>query len=317
MSAIGLGFWQAGSRLWSSSMTIGDLVRALEVALETGLSLLDTAEVYGLGRSEEMLGEALRAVGREGFVVASKVAGFRVGERDVVRAVEAINKRLGSVVDVIQLHWPPPVWSDFCEPVRGLERAVAEGLAHYYGLSNFDAEEVERALECSKRIEPVSDQVQYSLAFRAPEARLKPLLDSRGLSLIAWSPLAKGALAGAKPTSLAQRLDPVFGEASRDEKLQRALESAASRLGATKAQVALAWLVAKGSIPIPGFRRSERVREIAGAALLDLSESVVRELDEASRRYLERWGSRVWSSRATRLAPALLQRVAIALLGGI
>lgn len=298
-------------------MTIGDLVRALEVALETGLSLLDTAEVYGLGRSEEMLGEALRAVGREGFVVASKVAGFRVGERDVVRAVEAINKRLGSVVDVIQLHWPPPVWSDFCEPVRGLERAVAEGLAHYYGLSNFDAEEVERALECSKRIEPVSDQVQYSLAFRAPEARLKPLLDSRGLSLIAWSPLAKGALAGAKPTSLAQRLDPVFGEASRDEKLQRALESAASRLGATKAQVALAWLVAKGSIPIPGFRRSERVREIAGAALLDLSESVVRELDEASRRYLERWGSRVWSSRATRLAPALLQRVAIALLGGI
>lgn len=317
VSAIGLGFWQAGSRLWSSSMTANELRLALEAARSHGIDFLDTAEVYGWGGSELMLGEALRAAGRDSFIVASKVGGFRVSSYEVVSSVKSINRRLGSAVDLIQLHWPPPAWSDLCEPIKGLERAVSYGLAHYYGLSNFDSADLEKALECGKKLEPVSDQVQYSLAFRAPEIRLKPLLESQGMALIAWSPLAKGALAGARPTSPAQRLDRVFSEASRDERLQSALGDVASKLGLTKAQLALAWVASKNAIPIPGFRNPRRVEEIGRAGDVELPEWAVKTLDEASAKYVERWGPSVWTSRSTRLIPATLQKIFIRLLGGI
>ncbi|MEM4680779.1 MAG: aldo/keto reductase [Acidilobaceae archaeon] len=313
---MGLGLWQAGSRLWSSQLSSKDLAEALEIARSFGIDLLDTAELYGWGRSEALLGQALSIVGREGFFVASKVAGFRTSSDEVVKAVAAIDRRLGFSVDLIQLHWPPPFWIDLCRPIRGLEKAVSEGLAHYYGLSNFDVDLIEKALECSKRLEPVSDQVQYSLAFRTPELKLKPFLDSRGLTLIAWSPLAKGALAGARPTSLAQRFDRVFFEASKDWELQKALETVSAKLKASKAQIALAWLVTKKAIPIPGFRNPKRGEEIARAGTLELPEWAIRELDEASQKYLNKWGSAVWSSRM-RLVPALLQKVALRVLGGV
>jgi aryl-alcohol dehydrogenase-like predicted oxidoreductase len=202
--------------------------------------------------------------------------------------------------------------------VRGLEEAVLRGLAHYYGLSNYPAPLVEGALECSRRVEPVSDQVQYSLAYRSPENRLKPLLEARGMALIAWSPLAKGALAGQRePRDPAQRGDPVFREASRDQALQEALEAVAGRLEVSKATVALAWLVAKDAIPIPGTRKPGRVKEIAMAAGLELPGWAMEELDKASARYKTRWGTCYNSLQWIRLIPCGIQYLSIRLSGGV
>jgi len=197
---VGLGFWQLGSKLWANrEPEMGRLLSGLEKALETGVNLLDTAEVYGAGASEKMLGEALRRLGaREEFVVVSKVAGFRSGEDDIVRGAEGVRRRLGFPPDVLLHHWPPPAYSSVCSVVRGLERAVSIGLASSYGLSNYWEELVERVFECSRRIEPLVDQIQYSLAYRAPENRLMPMLAERGMGVMAWSPLAKGALAGVR-----------------------------------------------------------------------------------------------------------------------
>ncbi|MEB3851248.1 MAG: aldo/keto reductase, partial [Desulfurococcales archaeon] len=288
-------------------------------ALERGVSLFDTAEVYGWGRSERLLGEALRAHGAgDEVVIASKVGGFRVARGLVARGVEAINRRLGRTVDVVQAHWPPPAWVPLCGVVRALEDAVLRGLAHHYGLSNYPAPLVERALECARRVEPVSDQVQYSLAYRSPENRLQPLLRSRGLALVAWSPLAKGALAGAgRPRDPAQRGDPVFREAARDPALQGALDRVSSRLGIPRATAALAWLVSRGAIPIPGTRRPGRVAEIALAGEVELPGWAVEELDAASRRYLERWGRCYGALRFMRLIPCWAQYLAIRLAGGV
>ncbi|AFK51457.1 aldo/keto reductase [Thermogladius calderae 1633] len=320
VSVVGLGFWQAGSRLWGSrDGGLRERVsKTLEKALEHGVNLLDTAETYGGGLSEEVLGEAVRALGRDNFVVASKVAGYRVTRHSVLKGVEGVNRRLGFRVDVIQLHWPPPHPWPVCWAVRGLEEAVARGLAGYYGLSNFPRELLEEALECAKRVEPVSNQVQYSLAYRTPEVDLLGFMRERGLALVAWSPLAKGALAGAREASApAQRRDRVFREALGDVRLRAALEEVASRRGATMAQVALAWLVAKGAIPIPGSRTPERVEEYAGAAELTLGEEDVRLLDEASSRYLRLWGDSYSALKYMRYIPATLQRAAIALMRGI
>jgi len=292
--------------------------RALEEALSHGINFLDTAEVYGGGLSEEVLGEAVRALGRESFIVASKVAGYRVTGGSVVRGVEGVNRRLGFKVDVIQLHWPPPYPWPLCWPLRGLEEAVARGLAGYYGLSNFPRSLLERALECTKRFEPISNQVQYSLAYRTPELDLVPFMREKGLALIAWSPLAKGALAGLKDAMTpAQRGDKVFSRASRDTALQEALEAVARRHSASKAQIALAWLVARGAIPIPGFRSPERVAEYARAAGIELGEDDLKLLDEVSSKYVTLWGRSYGELRLMRFIPATIQRVAITLMGGI
>ncbi len=320
VSVVGLGLWQAGSRLWGTKGSARNWAfRVIEEALERGVNLYDTAEIYGWGESERLLGQALKEAGTGGdVVVATKVGGFRTTRYTILKAARGSARRLGRPPDIIQHHWPPPVHSRLCWVARGLEEAVERGLAHHVGLSNYPARLLEGILHCFHRLEPVSIQVQYSLAYRSPENKLIPLARRRGLGVIAWSPLAKGALAGLRQAQTgAQKGDPVFREASRDEGLQEALEAVAKRYGVTKAQVALAWIIAKGVVPIPGTRRPERVREYARASSIRLSKSDVDLLDGASARYLYRWGRSYKSLQWLRLMPSPLQYLAIRLAGGV
>ena len=315
VSAVGLGFWEVGSRSWGGDPSLAlDLVRE---AHASGINFFDTAEVYGNGRSEEALGAAITKLGlRDEVVVATKVAGFRPSGYFIVKGAAASARRLGFAPALLQLHWPPPAWIPLCAAVRGLEDALRAGLAEYIGVSNFPGDMLERANACLRRAELVSDQVEYSLAYRTPELDVIPRARSLGASIIAYSPLAKGALAGARPSAAAQRLDRRFSAASRDGDLQEALRSVAARLGVTAAQVALAWLVDGGAVPIPGTRRPERVRELAGAADLRLSEADRELLDRASAKYVTMWGRRYGNLRALRYVPCGLQYAAIKLMGG-
>ncbi len=318
VSIIGIGLWQAGSRAWGTRnpealRAIKDGVRR---ALEHGINLFDTAEIYGAGLSERILGETLRELGaREEAVIATKIAGFRWREKDILKAAKRSTERLGTKPDIIQHHWPPPFYASICKVARSLEKLVENGLTSYIGLSNYPANLTTRVLECMKRHEPVSNQLQYNLAYRVVENRLKPLLEKHGIALIAWSPLAKGALAGkTKPSTLAQLLDPVFHAAVKDKELQTTLEKIAKLLGATKAEVALAWLIAKNAIPIPGFRNPRHVDSAARAASLTLPAEHVRMLDEASRRYLYKWGTCYKALRVNRYLPGVLQKL-VAVIG--
>ncbi len=317
VSVLGLGLWQAGSRMWSWRSGVEDNVRrALGYAITYGINFLDTAEIYGAGYSERILGRILSDLWDVDLIIASKLAGYRWTMGSLRRGVEGINRRLGRTVDLIQHHWPPPAYVGVCRIVRGLERVVKDGLAHYYGLSNYPARLLERALECAKSVEPVSNQIQYSLAYRAPEASLIPVMREAGLSVIAWSPLAKGALAGARSAkAMAQRLDPVFRRAIRDRVLLDAVKRVAERRRATMAQVALAWLMHQGAIPIPGFRRVERVKEYVGAVDLVLTASDLDELDRASAKYVNRG---VYTPlQGMRLLPGLVQMLMIKVMGGV
>ncbi len=317
-SVIGIGLWQAGSRAWSARQpeTLQAIKDGIRRALEHGINLFDTAEIYGAGLSERILGETLRELkAREQAIIATKVAGFRWTERDILKAARRSIERLGTKPDIIQHHWPPPFYASICKVARSLEKLVEEGLTSYIGLSNYPANLTAKILECMKKHEPVSNQVQYNLAYRVVEHNLKPLLEKHGIALIAWSPLAKGALAGkTKPSTIAQLLDPVFHAASKDTKLQETLERIARSLGATKAEVALAWLIARNAIPIPGFRNPRHVDSAARAASITLSEEHVKALDEASRKYLYKWGTCYKALRLNRYIPSVLQKL-VALLG--
>ena len=288
VSVLGLGFWQAGSRLWDWDINLlSELRRGVQYAVTYGVNFFDTAEIYGWGESERILGKILREVRADDVIIASKLAGYRWTYYSLRKGVENINRRIGRTIDLIQHHWPPPIYVSVCRLARMLEKLVRDGYAMYYGLSNYPKKLVERVLECSKRIEPVSNQIQYSLAYRSPESRLIPYLMESGLGVIAWSPLAKGALAGLdKPVTSAQRRDPIFNRVIQDKELQHIVDRIARRIKASRSQIALAWIIEKGIIPIPGFRRFERVKDYVTAANIRLSLSDIELLDEASRKYL-------------------------------
>ncbi len=318
VSLVGLGFWQAGGRQWrySSPNWVKEVV---ETAHTLGINLLDTAEIYGNGRSEELLGRALDELGlREEFIVASKIAGYRVIEWDIMKGIDGITRRLGSKPDIVQAHWPPPIIVDVCRIVRSLEKAVLTGKTGYYGLSNYPGNLLSKALECSKRIEPVSNQIQYHLGYRSGENDVFPVAERSGIGILAWSPLAKGALAGLREAKdPAQKRDPVFKAVARDDRLQKTLETIARRHETSIASVSLAWIIAKGAIPIPGTRKPMRVKEYALAVDVELSSEDINLLDEVTRVYVSRWGDSYRALQYMRYIPCLFQRLAIKVMRGV
>ena len=315
ISVVGLGLWQFGQKAWGKlSNTPKEIFHA---AIRHGITLYDTAEIYGNGLSEKLLGEALNTEGvpREEVIIATKLAGFNAssGER-ALKSLRASLRRLGTnYVDLYQIHWPPPRWCKLCDVLRSLEGAIERGLIRYIGLSNFSAREVEEVRTCLRKYDIVSVQFQYSLAYRAPEKGLVPYLKREGIGALAWSPLAKGALTGeAKGRNFARLTDPVYKRASRDTELLKTLKEIASNHNSTPAQIALAWIIAKGVIPIPGARKISHVISNAKASDVTLSEAEVKRLDEASAKYMGAYGG---FSPVGRNMPCVIQKLMLRIIG--
>lgn len=315
VSVIGIGLWQFGQKAWGKlRSTPREIVHA---AIENGITLYDTAEIYGNGLSERILGEVLRVekVPRDEVIIASKLAGFNASDKErALKSLRASLTRLGlDYIDLYQIHWPPPLWCNLCSVLRGLEEAIEKGLIKYIGLSNFDVKDIEKARKCLKKHEIVSLQFQYNLAYRGPEKELLPYLKREGIGALAWSPLAKGALTGeVKERNFARLGDPVYKRASRDASLQTVLKKIAINHDSTPAQIALAWLIAKGAVPIPGARKVSHVISNARAAEIVLNESEIRLLDEVSAKYTQSYRG---FSPLGRNVPCAIQRLILRILG--
>ncbi len=298
VSEIGIGMWQAGGKSWGADVADADCQEAMERAVELGINLVDTAEAYGDGHSEEVVGKAIRAAGRDNVFIATKVAGEHLRPRDVERACRASQKRLGvREIDLYQIHWPNP-WalSPIPETMKALERLQRDGRIRHIGVSNFDVRDLEEARSALSRTDIVSDQVQYSLLHREPEAGLVRYAKREGIALLAWSPLAKGALLG-KYSTAKRPQDPIRSENDffRPENLRveaplvSLIQRTAKAHGKTPAQVALRWLAEHpGVIPIPGAKRPAQSEENAGAAGWSLTRAERVALDRASTRVLAR-----------------------------
>lgn len=292
---IGLGAWAWGDRmLWNYGQGYGeeDIAAAFQTSLEAGVHLIDTAEVYGGGRSERYVGKFIKATSRPAQV-ATKFFPFpwRMRPRAVKRALHRSLERLGlEKVDLYQIHWPfPPVpietWAE------GLAEVVRAGLTRAVGVSNYDKNQMQRAYTLLARYEiPLaSNQVEYHLLKRDVEkngllARCKEL----GVRVIAYSPLAKGLLTGKyspenpPPGVRGRSFAGVLAQLP--DLIGLLTEIGQEHDGKMPNQVALNWTICKGTLPIPGAKNADQAAQNAGAGGWRLTPAQVKALDEASDR---------------------------------
>jgi len=288
VSAIGLGTWQFGSREWGygpvyAGKVAGDIVRR---ALELGVNLVDTAEFYGFGRSERIVGEAIRGQ-RERVFLATKI--FPIGLPFMIpRRARGSARRLGvDRIDLYQQHWPSPLFPARSTMPR-MRKLVDDRLVRHVGVSNFSLQQWQEA-EQALGGPVLSNQVLFSLVHREPERDLVPWAQREGRIVIAYSPLGQGLLSGkyqqATPTNL-RRMRREFSAESRArlQPLIGALGEIGARHGATAAQVSLAWLIRKPNVvAIPGASSVKQLEENVAAADVELSDEEAARLDSLSR----------------------------------
>ena len=295
VSRIGLGTWQ-----FSQDWGVLEYGRAREIvsrALELGINFFDTAMVYGMGISEKFLGKALREAGvdRDSIVISTKIPGQFLNRDDVLRSVEKSLKLLGlNYVDILLAHWPP-CWHHFPtrEYAKAMEQLVKMGKVRYLGLSDFPIELVESFISHLSIAEVVVLQVRYNLVERWAEEELIPYAEKHGLTVQAWSPIAKGALTGKyTPSNLPKfedirSQDPVFHPKNFEKiwPLVEKLREIGAKYGKKPVQVALNWLIISSPrvVPIPGAKNPEQVVDVVGAVGWRMSFEDWRLLDELSR----------------------------------
>lgn len=295
ISPLGIGTWAWGDKFfwdYGHGYDERDLEQAFRISIASGVNFFDTAEVYGMGRSERILG---RLVGGDpSLVVATKFFPYpwRLRGKDLLRALQSSLARLNMPqVHLYQLHWPfPPVsiqtWAE------GLAWAVESGKTRAVGVSNYDREQMMRAYEVLQKhqIPLASNQVLFNLLDRRIEFNglLSACLEL-GITVIAYSPLAQGLLSGKYsaqnpppgvrrrryPPAYLQRIQPLI------ELLRQLGEEHG---GKTPAQVALNWVMAKGAVPIPGAKNARQAQENIGSLGWSLSLAEMAMLDELSAR---------------------------------
>jgi aryl-alcohol dehydrogenase-like predicted oxidoreductase len=279
VSRIGLGTWQFGSREWGygeayASSTAGGIVRR---ARELGVTLFDTAEIYGFGRSERILGEALGEE-RGQVVVASKIFPLAPFPPVLRQRLEGSARRLGvERIPLYQVHQPNPLVRDQVT-MFGMRRLLEEDRIGAAGVSNYSLSRWRAADDALGR--PVlSNQVQFSLATAGPLEDLVPFAERENRLVIAYSPLAQGLLGGKygvdnRPRGGARATNPLFGTENlrRAEPLLAVLREVAVAHDAQPAQIALAWLVSLPRVVvIPGASGIEQMEFNAAAAGIDLA----------------------------------------------
>lgn len=289
VSAIGLGTWQAGGKKWGKDVSDAECVRAITEGAKVGLTLVDTAEIYGNGHSEKVVAQALRKTGREGLQVATKVAGWNLRPDDIVRSCEGSLRRLKvDAIDLYQIHWPDP-YLPLSDSMKALEQLHADGKIRAIGVSNFSVRDLEEARAVLSHTDIVSNQVYYNLLGREIEAELLPYCQREGISVIAYSPLAKGLLSGKysprkRPKDEVRKDEPLFTPKNLQavSGLLETLGGIVQRRGRTMGQVALNWLLCHpGVVPIPGVKHAQQSIEHAGAVGWQLTGPELRAIDAA------------------------------------
>jgi aryl-alcohol dehydrogenase-like predicted oxidoreductase len=292
ITRVGMGAWAIGGTGWWHAWGAQDdeeSIAAIRRGFELGINWVDTAPIYGLGHSEEVVGRALEGLAERPYVFtkASLLDGgdnsvrHNLGRDSLLREVEASLTRLRvDVIDVYQVHWPDPDedveegWATFAE-------IKEQGLVRHIGVSNFDVAQLRRA----QAIAPVETlQPPYSLLERAVEDEILPFAQSEGIGVVTYSPMASGLLTGAMtaervaalPVDDWRKHDPRFQEPqlSRHLALVGRLQEVADRHGATAGAIAVAWALHHPAVhgSIVGFRRPEQVEALAIAGNLELGD---------------------------------------------
>lgn len=287
-SVIGLGTWQFGSREWGygDAYADGEAARIVTRARELGVTLFDTAEAYGLGRSEKILGAALAATGgADDVVVATKILPVLPTAAIVQQRGVASAQRLGlKQLDLYQVHQPNPVVGD-ATTMRGMRTLHDVGVIDEVGVSNYALSRWQRAEAAYARggsgSRVLSNQVQFSLTHRAPMQDLLPWAQRTGHVVIAYSPLAQGLLSGRygpdhRPTGAIRSANALFlpENLTAAGPLLDTLRDVASAHDASPSQIALAWVLHQPNVvAIPGASTVAQLESNVAAAAITLTDA--------------------------------------------
>lgn len=280
--ALGVGTWAWGDSLfwdYGKAYSDSDLQAAFEASLDAGLTLFDTAEVYGLGQSERLIGRFMQQRPQQA-VIATKYfpLPWRWSQQSVADALTASLDRLQvASVALYQVHWPLEFWLGQKDLMAALATAVKGDRIGAVGVSNYSAKQMREAHAylADQGVPLAVNQVQYSLLSRGAETSgVMATARELGVTILAYSPLAQGLLTGKytpeanlKPAG-ARWLDPRFSPAGLTKLMPviQALQAIAEKRERTPAQVALNWLVAQGNVvPIPGAKNARQATQNAGA----------------------------------------------------
>ncbi|NJD61070.1 MAG: aldo/keto reductase [Anaerolineae bacterium] len=293
ISPIGFGLmqWADYKTNYNESSNGNDVVSQMyHIALQAGINLFDTAEAYGNGRSELLLGDCLRRDPQK-IIVATKFMPYpwRLNKRELRSALIRSLSRLGlDHIDLYQMHWPfPPIsiptW------MEAMASVVKEGLVRSVGVSNYSVTQTQLAFDTLAKynIPLASNQVKFNLLDQRPiQSGLVELCSQLGITIIAYSPLEKGLLTGKYTTERLPRglLSWRYNKSMmvKISPLLNILQEVSDvHDNTTPGQVALNWLVCKGAVPIPGARNLKQANENAGAMLWSLTDDEVDRLDNA------------------------------------
>ncbi len=300
LSVIGFGAWAIGGGDYAfgwGPQDDQDSIKSIHKALDIGINWIDTAPVYGLGRSEEIVGRAVRGI-RSEVIIATKCGVVWDGNRNISRRLKADSvrreveeslRRLNiDVIDLYQIHWPDPA-EDIEEAWSEIVKLIEEGKIRYPALSNFSVEQMERV----GAIHPVASlQPPYSMLGRGVEAEILPYCDEKSIGVVAYSPLQNGLLTG-KFTK--ERIRDLPDDDFRKEKsshfqepevdvnlkLVEALKPIARRHDRTPAQLALAWVLRRAEVTsaITGARKPSQIEETAIAGDWELDDWTLAQID--------------------------------------
>jgi aryl-alcohol dehydrogenase (NADP+) len=303
VSRICLGTMTYGSKSWREWVLEEEASRPfIQQALEAGINFFDTADVYSLGVSEEILGRALKDFGppRDRLVIATKVFNAMgddpnqrgLSRKHIMHAIDASLRRLKTdYVDLYQIHRFDPE-TPMEETLEALHDVVKAGKALYLGASSMFAWQFAQMLAISEGrgwSRFVTMQNHYNLLYREEEREMNPLCQAEGIGLIPWSPLARGVLAGSRKAQTTRAKTDDFGTklygkqlADADEAVIRRLEEVAAKRGLPPAQVALAWLLHQPGVvaPIVGASKPGHLEAAVAAVDVKLSDEEIARLEE-------------------------------------
>jgi myo-inositol catabolism protein IolS len=297
ISAIIFGGWQSGKDQWVG-ISDDETIAAHRAAFDSGITTFDTAEWYGGGHSEQVLGQALHSQ-RDQIVIASKVAPVNLNRAQVLEACERSLKNLDTDrIDLYQIHWPSGSFGSEVVPIEetmgALNELKLQGKIRAIGVSNFSRAQIEEASRYG-RIDSL--QPPYSLFWRSVELDAAPYCEQNKISILAYSPLAQGLLTGKfkRGHTFAEGDNRAKNKLFQSETFDRALHALdrlrplADKYGITLGQLALAWLIAQPQTSaIVGARNAEQATQNADAGDIDIDDEDLESIDEIGRTVTDR-----------------------------
>jgi aryl-alcohol dehydrogenase-like predicted oxidoreductase len=288
-----LGTWQAGKRMWVG-IEDNEIIKAIRASVDVGMTTIDTAEIYGNGYSEQMIGQALCGIPRDRYELASKVFSNHLRVEQVLSACEQSLQNLKTeYLDLYQIHWPAGSFKSdsvpIAETMQALNRLKEQGKIRAIGVSNFSLSQLQDARQYGQ-IDSI--QPPYSLFWRKIDRELAPYCRAEGITILAYSPLAQGLLTGKfgpghRFEEGDHRAENTLFEGENYQRALHALDQLrpiAGSYGCSLSQLALAWVIAQPqTCAIAGARNSDQVVSNAQAALLTLSTSDLEKMELISR----------------------------------